>query len=538
MSSFYLKNLSTEDRRVLQQGLLETQKGKCFICEKDIDLVVHANSVDIDHVEPLKGGGKDAPENFALTHASCNRSKQATDLRVARVMARFNSIRETVAKENRGPSLLDILESQEGSRFELRGKRQGNELLFSFSDIGINNIERVPIYVDELSGFEYFFVKIPIEYVYHDDRINPRSIGSNILGLVDEFHKKLPQLHVSLGWAELQPESNSFRIRIFDGQHKASAQILLGIRSLPVRVFLNPDLDILLTANTNAGTKLRQVAFDKSVQRHLGSALFQERIDRFRKERNLADGDESFSEKDLVAHFKGQSREVKKYVLDAVRDWITHNPENRLKDYVEFSGKGKDRPISYSSIEKTFYSFFIYGDLLETPLDHRLEEGENPRELEKSQILRLMNLVAEQIYIGQYDPEIGVSRVERKIQDGEHIPEGHVRSYRMAREEIMYTWLGYVRQIVMQFFVLTGEPVKEDRLFQYKFPEKLWDNIETFLGNMKKLPLWVNRELSASVFGGKQTAGFWQTALSTGKTPQGQQVLPGGGINLMRMIQK
>ena len=44
------------------------------------------------------------------------------------------------------------------------------------------------------------------------------------------------------------------KVMVFDGQHKAAAQVLLGVKKLPLRIFLNPDLDILLTTNTNAGT--------------------------------------------------------------------------------------------------------------------------------------------------------------------------------------------------------------------------------------------------------------------------------------------
>jgi predicted transcriptional regulator len=112
-----------------------------------------------------------------------------------------------------------------------------------------------------------FFINLPIAYIFQDERINPSTIGSNLQKLVEEFFKKRPQLHISLGWAQTNGNIAKTKIKVFDGQHRAAAQVLLGVKNLPLRVFLNPDLDILLTTNTNAGTILRQVAFDKTVQR-------------------------------------------------------------------------------------------------------------------------------------------------------------------------------------------------------------------------------------------------------------------------------
>ena len=47
--------------------------------------------------------------------------------------------------------------------------------------------------------------------------------------------------------------------------------------------------------------------------------------------------------------------------------------------------------------------------------------------------------------------------------------------------------------------------------------ETLWDNIEAFVDSLKRFPLWVNRDLSLSVFGGKQNYEYWQTIFSRGK---------------------
>jgi hypothetical protein len=379
---------------------------------------------------------------------------------------------------------------------------------------------------------DYFFTVAPIAYLHHDERINPRPIAKvSLRRLIEEFYGGLPQLHVALAWADLCEQNGQPQIRIFDGQHKVAAQILLGAKELPVRVFLNPDLDRLLTANTHAGTTLRQVAFDKSVQRHLGSQLLEDRIQRFLADTNREQDDRSFSEQDLINHFRGQWREVRRYILDDVRDRITHHPDNRLRPYIDFGGRGTERPLSYSTIEKTFYSFFIYPNALETPFDAGDEVGENPRQLEVEQIVRLMNCIVDIIYAGQFDPSIGTSRLERRVQEGkESIPIEHLRAVRMSKEEILYTWLDFVREVIGNHFLFGSSDVAFDRSrpFQTRFPDPLWDNIGRLLRNLRGLPIWVNTSLSESVFGGKQTYEWWKRIFQTGRTPANQTVLAKG----------
>src|SRR5207302_7177907 len=150
MSSMYLGNLTPAERTALVPRLHSAQNGRCFICEKPIDLQLHAGHIEIDHVEPLRAQGKDDPSNFALTHEQCNASKQASDLRVARVLARFDTIREELEPENRGPNLSDLLHRYGGASFDLPLKREGNELVYSLPDIGRHETVAVPIHKDGL----------------------------------------------------------------------------------------------------------------------------------------------------------------------------------------------------------------------------------------------------------------------------------------------------------------------------------------------------------------------------------------------------
>ena len=533
MSSLYLSRLSAEERSALTKSLHNAQSGCCFICMKPIDLVLHSNTIDIDHIEPLATGGKDSPGNFGLTHASCNRSKQASDLRVARVLARFKEIADGV--EGRSPNLTDILKEYGGAQHNLPAVLEGTALRVSFPDIGENQVLTVPIHEDSLSGFKSVFLDLPVQYVHHDDHINPRPIGKNITKLVTEFYRRLPQLHVALGWINCSANESS-QVLLFDGQHKAAAQILLGVHRIPVRIFINPNLDVLLTANTRAGTILKQVAFDMSVQRSLGSALLKDRIKRYQIDHGMSEDDESFSEQSLVSYLKSESREVKRYILDSVRSSITNHSDNRLGGYIEQGGRSTDRPLSYSTIEKTFYSFFIGSDLLPTPFNYKLEEGANPRQLEIEQTVRLMNIIADRIFIGSFDTSIGTSQIENKIAKGIDIPEPHLRAFRMAREEIIYSWLQNIPRIIQYYFFTNGLSFNEARLLQYQIPETCWGNIERFITALSRLSMWTNK--STAVFSGKRNSDYWQSVFATGKTPEEPPVeVMSKGIDIMTMIQ-
>lgn len=529
MAVTFAKSVPTDERADLPGRLLSIQGGRCFICEEPIDLVLHDGKLDIDHVQPRSGAqGHDDPINYALTHAHCNRSKQASDLHVARVLARFDRI-GVEAQGRDAPNLGDVLAAHRGGRFDLSLARLSNgNVRFALKELPGEEgtrLREAEVFTDHLANMSYFFARLPIDYLHHDSKINPRGIGKSLRGLIEEFFKGNPQLHVALGWVPKEGHGAD-RVMLFDGQHKAAAQILLGQRWLPVRVFLNPDPDRLIETNTNAGSVLRQVAFDKSILRHLGSELYADRVRRYQSGHGMSVDDKSFSESDLVRHFAGEARAVRRYVVDAVRDKIMQHPNNRLRPYVEFAGKGTDKPISYSTIDKTFFSQFLGQEMLTTPIGQGTETGDNARLLEVEQLVRLLSIVAQEIYEGRYDFERGTYQLEAKLQHGEDIPDSHLRAFRMGKEEVLTAWLRYVEAVIEQYYLTNGLKLPKNGTLQIRHPEQLWERLRVFVRNLAGLPLWTNRELSELAFGGKQSASFWDQVFTKGQTPQGAQVLP------------
>ncbi|MCL6481035.1 MAG: hypothetical protein K6U02_04850 [Firmicutes bacterium] len=251
-------------------------------------------------------------------------------------------------------------------------------------------------------------------------------------------------------------------------------------------------------------------------------------MEAYRQATGRGSDDLKFSEQDLVRFFKGEHREIKRYILDDIRTSVIHSPENKLKDYVEFGGKATEKPISYNTIEKTFFSFFIRKEPMPLPMDHKLEIGENPRQLEKDQLVKLMNIFTEEVFVGQYDFDRGTYRIEEALRKGEDVPDPHLRAVRLAREEILYNVLRYVRDSAKQFFLMQGGQLVDDEdLFQRPFPELLWEHVRKVIRNLNALPIWINKDatISSAVFGGKQTYDFWKHIFDTGTTPGGLRVL-------------
>lgn len=534
--SKYLAALTAERRQKLQQRLHDRQSKRCFICNEPIDLVLDKGQLDIDHIDPLAEDGLDAENNFALTHASCNRSKGASNLTVARRIAEFDRLQERARQDRkRGANLGDVLDRYGGAKAELRLRCQDGYAEYNLSEVGATKLLRVPLLRDKLSGMQSFFAPFPLEYLHHDDEINPRSIGANIRGLIEEFLGKRPQLHVGLAWWKPNGDGAG-TLKVFDGQHKAAAQILLGVRELPMRVFVAPDKKVLLQANTNAGGKLRQVAFDAAVMRHLGSTLYAERVNQYRSLRRLKDDDYSFSEQDLVRFFRGERREMERYIIDAQRDAVNHDPTNTLLEFVEWAGKGADRPLSYTAIESSFFREFLHKRALDTPIDMGLEQGINPRLLERQQLVRIMSLFADVFFIGKWDPETGGRKLENRVQSGDAIQEEHLRAWRIARVEVLANVLRWLRLVIEHYFAFAAQMYDRERLLHRLLPDSLWEHMRNFLTNLARLPCWSDKNLSTTVFGPKQNLDFWEKVFQTGKTPQGMEILQ-QPLDLNQMIQ-
>jgi hypothetical protein len=135
-------------------------------------------------------------------------------------------------------------------------------------------------------------------------------------------------------------------------------------------------------------------------------------------------------------------------------------------------------------------------------------------------------------------PEIGVKRIEKRIIDKKdtNITDEHLIAFRMSKEEILHNWLQYLKMVIKAYFTNTGKIINDDELFQHKFDEQLWKNIDNFVHNLHELPLWKDRGMASTIFAGKNNYDYWKTIFSTSKNPDNAIVLA-KPLNFMEMIQ-
>ncbi|MHA1584104.1 MAG: HNH endonuclease, partial [Promethearchaeota archaeon] len=261
-----------------------------------------------------------------------------------------------------------------------------------------------------------------------------------------------------------------------------------------------------------------QVAFDISI---LNNTLCYGHLKKYQKDHSLKEYDFSFSELQLVNYFKDDKANIKKNIVDSIKHSIASNKDNKLKNYIDFEGKSKDLPISHSAFNQTILSSFVSSKLiLKTPIDFRIDEGLNPRELEINQIVKILNIIAEHIYINKFLPEVGAKRIEKKIVDRKDnlITDEHLIAYRLSKKEILYNWVQYIKVVIKVHFTNIGKMISEDTIFQTEFDKQLWLNIENFVKNLSQLPLWKNRSISSTIFSGKNNYDYWKIIFNTGKS--------------------
>jgi hypothetical protein len=410
-----LDQLSKQEREDLIKRLTGAQDGLCYVCSKVINSQVH--EVDIDHIIALTHFGLDDESNWGLTHRPCNRSKGARDLRLQRILFRFKSdvekhIAVTAANRSGNFTLHEALNELVPDRQEVGLKVKEDRIVLSWNANGKPVSEEYQ-FMDEPGHppIRSFVARLPFFCLDHDHETNPRSIV-DLEPMIEEFYSGYPQLQPSLATLATNGNEGKARILVFDGQHKAAAQLYANKDRLMVRVFVNYDKKRLKETNYRAHTKLAQVHFPQLINDRVGTDLFREEFDRFLRESDTSKVSEKSFFKDLPHQ---QRSEFKQYFQNYLRYEVltgkVGSEDSQILSFTETVTARSNRfPLSYDAVQKTFLQNFLNLK----PTTEAIVESEQFRRLERENLVRLMNLfVSEVLANGRFDLNLGTYRMRK-----------------------------------------------------------------------------------------------------------------------------
>lgn len=525
MTTAAFEKLSKQNRDQLLQELHQHQQGICHVCERNIDLRL---PVDVDHIRALDRGGQDNKNNWGLTHQACNRGKSNRDLDLLRYVSRFQRAREEHRARGGDDDTFTVgtaLESHGGAKratvARIHVKPTGERVFICTFDIDGQMLTReFPLERDMNNpDVESFTALVPAEYVYHDASINPRSIV-DLDPFIEEFYRGNPQLQPSL--AHLQLNEQPTRLMLFDGQHKAAAQLFIGNRQLYVRVFVNADVRLLKTTNFGAHTRLAQIHFPMAIQDKVGHDLylpaFQEYLnrgaDRSQIEERTFFGELAPEDRsEMRSHFQGY---LKFRVVSAVGE-----QKVAFFDFVEtVSARSKSKPLAYETVRRALFNQLL--SLHET--DTKLDLAIRMRDIERDNFVRLLALFTDKVLAGKFDLSKGIFKLEERLSSDSSIRDDHLRAYRICRQAALLVVIGELRESIRQLLSIrgrysNGKWSNEGRYLWAEMTTEDWAAVAKMLDMVLGHKVWIERNPANTEALQDNRRSSWEEILLNGRLP-------------------
>ncbi|WP_247840340.1 HNH endonuclease signature motif containing protein [Pseudomonas sp. MWU12-3103b] len=237
ISRSILSKLDPSERNGAEDSLWMKSSGLCALCGQALSNNADLNVADHRIPESVSGVGGNVLSNLYLAHLSCNASRKDLPFEVARPIVGFRVFSE----EKKSITFDNVIEKYVANgRQPVSVDRDGDTIVLSFgSDQFASTVSR-----DVATGTEYFYAEIPFEYVSNDKEIQPRLVSyPHVRRLALDFVSR--PIHEPSNCRLVMHGEKAGALLQFDGQHKSTAQILLGRKTGSFKVYIEPDKAML-----------------------------------------------------------------------------------------------------------------------------------------------------------------------------------------------------------------------------------------------------------------------------------------------------
>ncbi len=537
--SDFIGSLTPKKRDELVRRLWDHQNGRCYISGESIDLQVH--ETDLDHIIARSRGGADDESNIGLALAHHNRSKGVRDLELQRRVFRFYrdlEERQDSGKRNELFTVGDVLEKTRGSGREVSIVRVDEDSAVQVSwtsNEGEPRSIKLALAIDESASPLVrlsCFGRLPAEIVHHSN-LNPRSIH-DLEPMIEEFYYQHPQMQPSLAYFEPKSSGRTGKIMLFDGQHKAAAQLYNLNRGILCRLFLpeshdqpeqmNEFVEELRRTNFRAHTRLAQLHFAQFTEDKVGHVLYgddrEELMREMKSQGVMVDG---LSEKNIYSSLKEKNPEEAKEFKDHHTSYLRYEvltaTDLEIMKFVEtVSARSRRFPISYDTL-KSLLDVFLFRSLATEPVSQtdiwRLREKEN--------LGQLLEVLAGEALVGRFKLDVGVYKLDEKLeQNPQKIPIDHLRAYRLFRKPALKVWAETLRDALCQYLVIRNKYAKDwykERPLWAEIDREEWEAIRRGINSIVCHKVWAETQKDLIGVLASTRQKDWASILLEGRLP-------------------
>lgn len=438
-----------------KRAVLERQGLRCFIDNHPIESEA---DVEYDHIQAFSEDGKTDIDNIAIVCKRHNREKRTLSLSEYRDRLSLRRFFEGAKKR----WLDDLLGVKLG--FDGFGQPVGVDAASGKVTLLLDG-HRIETNLTDCpaTGEQYFFATIPVRALRNDVELQPRALEAERLW---ELYRHLLR-HTQLQPAVCRLVDGS--LLLFDGQHKAAAQVWAGRAAIDCKVYLEPDVRRLKETNLSAHDKLRQMPFYTSTLLEKYSAMAKEDWDEFL----MAPGPKT--EGAFVEFMRtkaGLTRgEAVKRIRSMIYRDILEDRDNQLRDYIAEENRTRENPLTMARLEKTLFSEFI----APPPLEDEFESEDYHRDEERANFVRLANLIVEKALADRWAPE-------RK-------DAGHAKAERIFAGGALRAWVPFLRDAMAPALGVLDQDERK-RLFYRDLDDARFETIGQLLDRLFSHKIW------------------------------------------------
>jgi len=459
---------ASEKQQVLQQ------RPYCFICEERVS-EADLPELEFDHIVSLDAGGSNDLTNYAAVHKKCHKGKGTKSLErykeELRLDKEFSSVHWfTDVSKKLNPSSEKIKFQVDYEAREITFEGGGKAQLFKCLN----------------TGLWYFYYPFKRKYLSSDVEVQPRALEQ----------RRLRDLAFNLrGNFQLSPTvcrllTSESEIRVFDGQHKATAQALGNQNeTIDCKVFLDPPLEMVRRVVVEGHGPLRQQEFKTA---ELYKKLTANYLELLKQWQDSHPG-RLISEVELPQALSKTRKEVERDIVAYITESIIEDTNCEIADFVSKEKRPGTLPISYD-----MFAWWVKLLIKQPPVSEPMESDHNLRENERENIVQLLNYITQNYLRGKWTPENPNNSEYKKAR----------RLFYRASFREWAKLISDALRIIM--YLRPEEPV----LYRHVPPET-WHRIEAICRKLTTHPIWAepNPQVETTLNSNLQrdVAGLFQT---------------------------